>query len=116
MPETANDELTLAITPLGVVRVAENRFDLQLIFDATAPSGESVIKVVSVLQFQYEGIDDIATTPYFVQNVPAIAFPYIRAYIGALTTLSGAPPILLRTLNLSSQADLLRQNIAVFDN
>lgn len=116
MPKTANDELTLAITPSGVVRVAENRFDLQLIFDATAPSGESVIKVVSVLQFQYEGIDDITTTPYFVQNVPAIAFPHIRAYIGALTTLSGAPPILLRTLNLSSQADLLRQNIAVSDN
>ncbi len=108
MPELPDQELTLAIIPSGVVRPRESRFDLQLIFEATTQAGDMAIKVVSVAHFLYEGIDDITNTPYFVQNAPAIAFPYIRAYISALTTLSGAPPTMLPTLNLSSQADLLR--------
>ena len=38
---------------------------------------------------------------FFSQNAPAILFPYIRAYISALTALSGIPTITLPTLNLS---------------
>ena len=48
---------------------------------------------------------------YFVQNAPAIVFPYIRSYISTLTTQSGNKPILLPTLNLVGLAEQLKQNI-----
>jgi preprotein translocase subunit SecB len=40
---------------------------------------------------------------FFNTSAPAILFPYIRAYIGALTSLSGINPVILPTLNLSKR-------------
>lgn len=40
---------------------------------------------------------------FFHTSAPAILFPYIRAYITSLTSLSGIDPIILPTLNLSSR-------------
>lgn len=40
---------------------------------------------------------------FFKMNAPAILFPYIRAYIGALSALSGVNAVLLPTLNLSDR-------------
>lgn len=40
---------------------------------------------------------------FFKANAPAILFPYIRSYITTLTALSGIPPIILPTLNLSQR-------------
>ncbi len=40
---------------------------------------------------------------FFKMNAPAILFPYVRAYIGALSALSGVNAVLLPTLNLSDR-------------
>lgn len=48
---------------------------------------------------------------YFAVNAPAILFPYIRAYISLLTSLSGVGTVLLPTLNLSSLSKELLNNI-----
>ncbi len=34
-------------------------------------------------------------------NAPAILFPYVRAHISALTSISGIPPIILPTINFA---------------
>ena len=51
--------------------------------------------------FYFEkGIEEKQLNNYFYINAPAILFPYIRAYITTLTSLSGLKPIILPTLNL----------------
>jgi preprotein translocase subunit SecB len=52
---------------------------------------------------------------FFYINSSAILFPYIRAYIATLTTLSGesiVPP----TLNLTNLGDELRKNTTTFNS
>ena len=104
---------TLSFDPSGVVLPSLGQFHLQLGFTAKDANNLVDINLVAVAIFQYEGIDNIADSQYFVVNAPAIAFPYLRAYISTLTTQSGIPPIILPTLNLSGLADLLKQNIRI---
>ena len=40
---------------------------------------------------------------FFKTSAPAILFPYIRAYITTLSSLSGMSPVILPTLNLSDR-------------
>ena len=106
-------DFTLSFDPSGVVLPSLGQFHLQLGFTAKDAENLVDINLVAVAIFQYEGIDNIADSQYFIVNAPAIAFPYLRAYISTLTTQSGISPIILPTLNLSGLADLLKQNIRV---
>ncbi len=72
---------------------------------------EILIRIQSESLFNFSGIQDDDLMNYFVGNAPAIVFPYIRAYIGTLTTQSGYPPLLLPTLNLSKLSKDLEENI-----
>lgn len=40
---------------------------------------------------------------FFRTSAPAILFPYVRAYITTLSSLSGVKPVILPTLNLSQR-------------
>ena len=40
---------------------------------------------------------------FFRTSAPAILFPYIRAYITTLSSLSGVKPVILPTLNMSQR-------------
>ena len=44
-------------------------------------------------------------------NAPAIIFPYIRAYVSTLTSLSGIPTIIMPTINMESVGRQLREKI-----
>lgn len=63
----------------------------------------------------YEFSEDIPSTnlgKFFTVNAPAILFPYVRAYISTLTSLSGiGGNVLLPTLNLVNLGKELEQNI-----
>jgi len=72
---------------------------------------EIIIRVLSESMFNFSGIEDKDLMNYFVGNAPAIVFPYVRAYIGTLSTLSGYPPLLLPTLNLSKLSKKLEESI-----
>jgi len=72
---------------------------------------EILIRVLSESLFNFSGIEDKDLMDYFVGNAPAIVFPYVRAYIGTLSTLSGYSPLLLPTLNLSKLSKDLEKNI-----
>ena len=50
-----------------------------------------------------QDIDEKMRASFFNVNAPAILFPYVRAHITTLTSLSGIKPIILPTLNLSSR-------------
>ena len=48
-------------------------------------------------------LDADTRSRFFNVNAPAILFPYVRAYITTLTSLSGICPVILPTLNLSKR-------------
>jgi len=62
-----------------------------------------------------EGIDEESYKNFIFTNAPAILFPYIRAYITSLTSLSGIKPIQLPLLNLSGLKDSLEKNVVFKD-
>lgn len=72
---------------------------------------ELLIRIQSESLFNFSEIPAENLMNYFIENAPAIVFPYIRAYIGTLTTQSGYPALLLPTLNLSNLSKSLEENI-----
>lgn len=42
---------------------------------------------------------EVAKHPIIVQNAPAIAFPFVRSYVQAVTSLSGLPGIMLPVMS-----------------
>lgn len=51
-----------------------------------------------------EEIDDDFKNSHFVKiNSPAILYPFVRSYINTITTNSGISPIILPSVNFSSQ-------------
>ena len=53
----------------------------------------------------FESDVDITKEKSFVEvSAPAIIFPYIRAYVSNLTSMSGIQPILLPTYNMTKNA------------
>jgi preprotein translocase subunit SecB len=60
------------------------------------------VKAEGYFEFD-KGLDEEMKDAFFNTNAPAILFPYIRAYISTLSTLSGIKPIVLPTLNLSQR-------------
>lgn len=60
------------------------------------------IKAKGFFEFD-KGLEEKLVDMFTSINAPAILFPYIRAYIGTLTALSGIAPLVLPTLNLSER-------------
>ncbi len=62
------------------------------------------INVVAEGYFEFDSdIDEQMKENFFKVNAPAILYPYVRAYISALTSLSGYATITLPTLNIASR-------------
>lgn len=61
--------------------------------------------------FEYQSTNMVNLANFICINAPAIMFPYIRAYISTLTSLSGIPTITLPTLNMESVGKQLREKI-----
>ncbi|MCL3851451.1 protein-export chaperone SecB [Parabacteroides sp. GYB001] len=61
------------------------------------------IKIDAIGLFEFDSDIENYKNAFFSQNAPAILFPYVRAYISTLTSLSGIPPVILPTLNLSNR-------------
>ena len=105
------EELHINIDPEGsTLHLEDKRLILQMNTRVYSDSQEVDIKVSLVAHCSYrtpdvEGLLD----SYIAYNAPAIIFPYVRAYISALTGLSGISPIILPTLNMERFGqDLLR--------
>lgn len=70
------------------------------------------VSAVGFFEFKDEISENIGT--YFYINAPALLFPHIRAYISALTALSGMSTVLIPAMNLSGLAEELKENTTVF--
>lgn len=98
--------------PKGVIDKEQKTFTLTLGTHVEDESRSFELKVFADATFRYvEDEDGNIREAFLIHNAPAILFPYIRAYISALSSLSGIPTILLPTINMSGLAEELRANL-----
>ncbi|HAQ20633.1 MAG TPA: protein export chaperone secb [Prolixibacteraceae bacterium] len=103
--------LQISFEPKGTHFKEDGRFELSLDIRIEDEDKSLLIEVETVASYSLEGeVSDKMLHSFFYINAPAILFPYIRAYIAALTTLSGMSPINLPTLNLTQLAPELEKN------
>jgi preprotein translocase subunit SecB len=101
----------ISFHPSGMHYLKESRFQLNLNTKIENDSHLLHIEVDAMATYTISGDDSPETLKnFFYLNAPAILFPYIRAYVSALTTLSGLAPVTLPTLNLSNLAAELEKN------
>ena len=63
-----------------------------------------VIKIKAQGFFEFESeLNPKEKDIFFRTSDPAILFPYVRAYITTLSSLSGVKPVILPTLNMSQR-------------
>lgn len=111
-----NSDFKIHFNPKGKHYIKDNLFELTLETYIKDESDHLSIEVIT--KANYKILNE--TKPellrnFFFLNAPAILFPYIRAYISALTTLSGLEPITLPTLNLTNLAEDLEKNTTQVD-
>lgn len=104
-------DLSIGFRPSGKLDMENQMFSLELAVFISDSSEVFKVEIESTGFFTFENIEKENLTSFLYHNAPAILFPYIRAYISSLTTLSGIKPIVLPTLNLSSLKDDLEKNI-----
>jgi len=115
--EIADFKIDISFDPKGTVYKSLNQFKLQLSINIKDINGNFNINLVTDSIFSYPQDADINSyvESFFAVNVPAIIFPYVRAYIGSLTALSGMPTLILPTLNLSNVGETLKGNIEIIE-
>lgn len=107
--------MNFGIEASGEINKLTNIFHLMLNVNVSDDQGGLAITVNAVSDFTISGanIDDPNFSNYLFLNAPAILFPYIRAYITALTSLSGGETITLPPLNISSLKDSLKEHTQI---
>jgi preprotein translocase subunit SecB len=106
-----SNDFNIGFIPSGILNRKENTFILNLETKISDKSDGIDIKVEAEGEFSYENISEEQLENFLYVNASAILFPYIRAYISSLTSLSGIKPINLPTLNLVSLKQVLKENI-----
>ena len=109
--DSENPELSVDFSPSGRLDMNSGIFHLNMGVIISDPSEIVKIEIEATGIFKFDNFQEEELKPYLYQNAPAILFPYIRAYISSLTTLSGIQPIVLPTFNLSDLKDELEKNI-----
>lgn len=104
------EELKIDIEPSGVKK--GKNFTLTLKIHLYDGKGLLDVNAEILGYFTFKEEED-EISKYFTTNAPAILFPYVRAYVSLLTSLSGKGTINLPTLNLSGLAGELWDNIKV---
>lgn len=111
--EQGEFNIDIDIKPKGYILKSLNQFHLELDVEIKEEHNRFNIKLVTISTFNFDpdaNLEEYKST-LFVENAPAIVFPYIRAYISNLTVQSGLFTITLPTLNLSGLAKDLKGNI-----
>lgn len=109
--------ISIKFKPKGVINRKNSCFKLQLGVLIENENHSLLIEVIIVADFYFDTeISPEDLNQYFYVNAPALLFPYVRAYISTLTTLSGINAINLPTLNLTSLGGELKNNTTESDN
>jgi preprotein translocase subunit SecB len=84
-------------------------FDLRISSPDNASSIE--LKALSYFNTSEPITEDFKTSDWVKINAPAIAFPFLRAYISSITIQSGVNPIILPAFNFTRLKDRGKESI-----
>ncbi|WP_165958174.1 protein-export chaperone SecB [Segetibacter sp. 3557_3] len=117
LTEQGEFSIKVNFTPKGYIFKALNQFHLELNVEVIEEANKFNIQVKTVSIFDYDQGAEIKdyTNSLFLVNAPAIAFPYIRAYVSNLTTQSGLFTVTLPTFNLTSIGNNLKTSMQVIE-
>ena len=106
--------LNLSFNPRGIVDKLNKTYKIYLGVQIEDPEKLFVANFEMVGNFSFSDIpeNDNQNSLFYI-NAPAILFPYLRAYISTITTLSGKETITLPTLNLTSLGSILKENTKI---
>ncbi|MBA7553274.1 Protein-export protein SecB [subsurface metagenome] len=105
---------SLDFSPKGIINKDKTSFELELNVIINEENNNFKAEITAVGTYTFDSEIDVDTLDkYFYVNAPALMFPYIRAYISALTTLSGLKSINMPTLNLTQIGPELKKNTVV---
>lgn len=108
-PSTISENLEIKFKRSSGINEKEYKYKLDLEVTIEDENKSLFIEVICNGFFEFDkDITDEERSIFFNTSAPAILFPYLRAYISTLTTLSGIQPVTLPTINLSSGA--IQQN------
>lgn len=88
------------------VGVNEEEHNMRLEMTANISDENKVLNIKVKAQGFFEFETDLKPEEkdiFFRTSAPAILFPYVRAYITTLSSLSGVKPVILPTLNMSQR-------------
>lgn len=106
------DKFDVKIKPSAKLDQEKKEFKLSLDVRVGDDAGkfEAYVHYIGLFEFS-EDMQEGELDSYFLLNAPALLFPYIRAYIAAMTALSGHVTITLPAFNLSNLKEDLKANI-----
>lgn len=113
--DISGSDFNIEIGPKGVYTKSTKLYELTLDVRAVNDLNVAFITVLAEAQFNFDEEFNDEIPQYFTVNAPAIMFPYIRAYIAALSALSGVGTLNLPILNLVHLAEKLKGNFQVLD-
>jgi preprotein translocase subunit SecB len=113
--EIQQADYSININPKGEFNRRSKVYKLILDVKINSKLGVDIINIISESVFSFDDQVQDEIPPYFTLNAPAITFPYIRAYIAALTSLSGTGTMNLPTLNLVDLIEKLKENYKVIE-
>ena len=88
---------------VGVNEEGQN-MRLEMTADIKDDNNVLIIKIKSQGFFEFDSdLKPEERDIFFRTSAPAILFPYVRAYITTLSSLSGIKPVILPTLNMSQR-------------
>ena len=100
--EDLNQKMNVEFNGKNIIDNEDHKFNLQLDSRITNEDNSIIIEIVILGFFEFDSnLTEAQKKSFFDTNAPAILFPYVRAYVGSLTSLSGIKPIILPTINLS---------------
>lgn len=102
--ESVGKDLQIDIKKSNKEEEKENIYNL--FFEITISDKLGSLNIFLNIEGKFEFNKDLTDSEkdsFFNINAPAILFPYVRAYIYTLTSLSGINPIILPTINLSNR-------------
>src|SRR5688572_23155892 len=113
--DISGSDFNIEIDPKGVYSKTTKLYNLTLEVKALNDLSVAFITVIAEGEFIFDEEFNDEIPQYFTVNAPAIMFPYIRAYIAALSALSGVGILNLPILNLVHLAEKLKTNFEIKD-
>lgn len=98
--------------PSGRVSWGHGRFELRLQVSVESKPDSLAVELDARSYFTFDASlppDDLHQL--FIHNTLSLTFPYVRAYLSALTALSGLATVTMPTFNLTSYAKTLESKL-----